>query len=305
MAKREILIWFNVITRKLQDSNGYNVKTTAYEGATLDEKPMMHLQLVQDTSNTAYTKLSDLDAHSGSIDTDFDIATNLMTKTFNADINQPGEWKDGGTALASLGQFSIPLDMKKAEVTSRLGKLAKLTTSRFELKIIDTSADFVFKVIFPFITYNLQDNNGTVGPAPEDDYYDKTEVDGLLNGKVNIILSGYTAKPVLAGTEYMYIDDAGVSKQCLLSAVTALADSTGVEQECADDTPTPINLFDKTIYRRCEVVFTIDDGTNIIDYVYKIDYNDSDVTDDGGDAFVSAGSLISGVAVSFDVSGDN
>jgi len=79
----------------------------------------------------------------------------------------------------------------------------------------------------------------------------------------------------------------------------------GVAQSCADDSATAISLGAIATYRKFKVSFTIDDGTNYISYEYVVGHNGSSPTDDGGTAFIIAGSEISGVAISFDINGGN
>lgn len=73
----------------------------------------------------------------------------------------------------------------------------------------------------------------------------------------------------------------------------------------------PVNLFDKTIYRKAIISFTIDDDSgggpaNLIDYVWTIWYDGTSVPkhDDGVISEVK-GAEIAGLAITFDVSGDN
>jgi hypothetical protein len=62
-----------------------------------------------------------------------------------------------------------------------------IASCKFEHQILDVGGDLVFAVKFSFICLGLLDDSGVIPPAPDDDYYTKTQVDAIAAGKADIV----------------------------------------------------------------------------------------------------------------------
>ena len=174
MSRRTIDIYYDVVSNVLRNSSGARLNQRLYEFVIYKEKPLVRLRLVTDEDLTAYTAFDASMTYSAAIDKDFDHDSALMCKTLNADINRPSDW---GDADAATGKFSIRIDANTARYAAVLATAEKKSASMLELQAFDVNGDLVGVVRFPFITYNLMDDNGSVPPAATEDYYTKTESD--------------------------------------------------------------------------------------------------------------------------------
>lgn len=168
---RELVVYYDVINDVLYDADGAQVRSSLSPFVFYREKPMIHLQLVQSNAQDSvgvftdvYTALSDAYDASVVIDNDWSGATNAFCDTDDALINVATEWKEGGTADKSDGEFSIPLDADNNDYNDRISTLQKITSTLLELQIWDSS-DLVGVFSFPFHVYNLMDRGGTPAGA--------------------------------------------------------------------------------------------------------------------------------------------
>jgi hypothetical protein len=191
MARREIDITYDVDNRRQIDSAGAlaDPKSVFYR-----EQPLIRLTLVR-SDLTAYTGLPASGTFTASLDNNFNTADALMAKTLDAGINVSGDWADVDPAN---GKVSIRLDCKTASYKTKIGTSEKLTNTKLELQgyeVGETDPSNVFR--FELYAEGLQDDAGATPPAPEEDFYTKTEIDSLL-----------VAKAAAAGSSDIEITDA-------------------------------------------------------------------------------------------------
>lgn len=184
--KRYIDIYYNVTDGVLQDATGVELASSLTPYIHYQEKPMVRLQLVTDSSNTAYTELSESSGDytvSIVIDSDFDSASDPYCRTIDSSINVAGEWKSDGNADIGQGEFSIPLDGNNTDFNSRIGTARAKTDTLFEIQLRDAGDSTIIAAFrFPFFCLGLMDKTGGVPTgAVTINYYTKTEVDALID----------------------------------------------------------------------------------------------------------------------------
>jgi len=178
MAKRIIDIYFNVLTKRHQNSSGEALAEADYPSIQYTEKPLVRCNLVIDNSNTPFTDLAGTETFSAAIDNDFSHADDPMCKTLNANINVGGDWSAGGTADPTQGQVSVRLDADNTAYQTAIASSKRLRGCWFEIKALEAgTGDLIASFLMPFKCYNILDDAGSVPPAPTEDYYTKTESD--------------------------------------------------------------------------------------------------------------------------------
>jgi len=97
-----------------------------------------------------------------------------IIKSEDADIDDTD--KDTGLFLINLDGY-----------TQTFQELAEgkdsISSCKFEHQIVDDTGKLIFALKFPFLCFGLLDDAGSIPPAPDDDYYTKTQVDALLTAK--------------------------------------------------------------------------------------------------------------------------
>jgi hypothetical protein len=97
-----------------------------------------------------------------------------IIKSEDADIDDTD--KDTGLFLINLDGY-----------TQAFQELAEgkdsISSCKFEHQIVDDTGKLIFALKFSFLCFGLLDDSGVIPPAPDDDYYTKTEVDALLAAK--------------------------------------------------------------------------------------------------------------------------
>ena len=178
MSDRRIInIYYDIVAGVHRDSTGTQIRSDKYPYIIYKEKPLVNLRLVTDESNTAYTGVATSNTFSVSIDSDFDHTTDLMCKTEDGNINIAGEF-DGGDADVAKGQFSIRLNAYNTAFQTKIGTSSEQSGTRLELLGFEIgTGDLVFAVRMTFKSLNIQDDSGSVPPAPLESYWTKTESD--------------------------------------------------------------------------------------------------------------------------------
>lgn len=179
---RTIVLYYDVNEDVLRDSDGNALNSNQYPFIYYKERPMVHLLLVTDSALTPYTALSDGDDASVVIDADYNDVTDPYCDTDDALINVVGEWKSGGDADKSAGEFSIPLDADNSAFDDAVGASYQIKTTQLELQIWDSS-DLQAVFWIPFFIKNLMDRGG-VSPEPAGSYYNRTESDARFINEV-------------------------------------------------------------------------------------------------------------------------
>lgn len=83
----------------------------------------------------------------------------------------------------ATGLFLINLDgYTQVFQNEALGE-DQIDNCKFEHQILDSSGDLIFAIKFAFLCFNLLSDDAVIPPAPDDDYYTKTQVDALLTPK--------------------------------------------------------------------------------------------------------------------------
>ncbi len=164
MARRIIEIFFDINRAALRDSKGQLLRIENFPFITFRANPIVNLQLVTDSSNTAFTGLGASQVYIAAIDDDFDSATALMVQTLNAGINAAGHFtsNSSGNANPLQGQVSIKLNANTTGFQSKIGTKAKLLTTGLELIVKDGSdvIEHVFSI--PFNTRGLRNDSGLI-----------------------------------------------------------------------------------------------------------------------------------------------
>lgn len=178
MSDRRIIdIYYDIVAGVHRDSTGDQIRSDKYPYIIYKEKPLVNLRLVTDGSNTAYTGVAVSNTFSASVDSDFDHTTNLMCKTEDVGINVAGDF-DGGNANVAQGQFSILLDAYNTGYQTKIGTSASKSGTQLELLGFEIgTGDLVFAVRMAFKALNIQDDSGSIPPAPADNFWTKAESD--------------------------------------------------------------------------------------------------------------------------------
>jgi hypothetical protein len=197
---RQIEIYYDVDNDVLRDEDGNQINSQLYPFVYFEEQALAQVQL-RNGDCTDYTKLTGTYSISATIDNDFDAEDDALCKTLNANINVSGDWKSGGDADITLGQISIQIDADNTNYETKIG--SKKTLNAFlEIQLRDSGDDSLTNVFeFNYECRNLRDQTGTVPPSPENDYYKKTEVDSLVDGRVAIAGDTMTGDLLLNGAK--------------------------------------------------------------------------------------------------------
>ena len=189
--KRIIDVYYDIVAGVLRSSDGDEIRSNEYPYIIYKEKPLVNLRIVTDGSNTAYTGIAITNTFSVSIDSDFDHTTDLMCKTEDAGINVAGDF-NGGNADVANGQFSIQLDAYNSAYKDKVGTSEEKKSTKLEILGFEiATADLIFAVRMYFRALNIQDDSGSVPPAPADDYWTKAESDARY-AIVNTYMEWYT-----------------------------------------------------------------------------------------------------------------
>jgi hypothetical protein len=189
--RRIIALRYNIGKRSLVDANNVELQSDNYPSVTYKEYPVIFIDFLN-TDGTAYTGFTDMMVFSASIDNNFNHADTLMSKTYNAEINVAGDRDDLSVAT---GKLSIQVNANTTEFGTKLGTSPDID-AMFELKahlaayIDGTLQAFpVFVARFPIVCLNMLDIDNLPDPTEPADgsYYNTTEVDALLAGKVSKI----------------------------------------------------------------------------------------------------------------------
>lgn len=230
----------------------------------------------------------------------------IDSSTFNA----AGSWYDTDTStyrdpVITDGELTFDINANTYDFYNRLSTTKAATNTTMQIQILDpVSADLYKLFEFNFVCRNVYRGTSYTVDVIGANVYNKAETDIRY---VRTDLSGaYTEKTVLAGTENVYSRDGSTNKYCSVQKIRDLI-QTSTNGSIANSANEDITLFDKTIYQRARLILTVEDSTrtNINDYEYPIGWDGTNAVDDGGDFRPWKGSAISGLAISFSVSGNN
>lgn len=152
--RRRIDIYFDTEANMLRDSAGNSLLMAYLPYITFREKIIINLQLVTDSDLTVYDRLDTNMTFEAAIDYAFQ-SSQLMSKTLNSGFNVAADWDDGDTADVTAGELSIKMNGSTTGFETKIGTNASLSTTKFELKIIDANNNLYGRYEFPFITKGL------------------------------------------------------------------------------------------------------------------------------------------------------
>ena len=229
------------------------------------------------------------------------VTDNLMFFFDDDDVDIAGDWADIDRAT---GKISIRINCGSDSFAE---KLADSGLDKVEINIeirkyaSGESVPSTMLLDYAYALATVVDRNGEPGYTSTQ-YLTQAAGDAIY---VKQDLTSYDAVVTPAGADTVFLRQSGVNKRMSLAQIALFSLGTGTEQNCPDDTAIAIILGAVATYRGAKVLFTLDDGTNYIKYEYFVGQDDPTVTDDGGESTIITGTEISGVAISFDISGGN
>ena len=238
-------------------------------------------------SNNVAIDLSTATTWRFALDDNLNYSSDPWVRILNADID---------SSSSATGVLVMTMDSNTEAFRVGTNKL-RFKQTYTKLQGFDASGYEKFAFNIPVLAMgNVDPTGGT--PAEADEYYDKDEADARFAH----IQSTATEDNVTTFDGDGDIQDSTIA---IADLVALISESTSTSQTCADDTVTTITVLDITAYTACQLVFTLDDGTNLTRQSFGLGYDGTGVTDDGGEMMVIQGVPISGVSVSFSISGDN
>lgn len=227
------------------------------------------------------TDLSDSVTFSAALAADLTVATDPWIRILNANID---------STQSALGILVITMDSDYQAFREGTDGL-RFKQTFFKLRGFNASDKEEMSFMLPVTAIGNVDATGG-SPATNDLYYTKIQSDAKYATLQSTAVEDNIATFDSGG-------DVQDSSLALADVTTLIASVAATETSCTDDAATPIALGAAATYRVFDVVFTIDDSTNYIKYRYTVGHNGTSTENDGGDSMVIAGSLISGVTITF------
>jgi hypothetical protein len=179
--RNTIPIYYNVDTKQLSDSSGAGISSAYTPVITYKTYPVLLLNFVDSSGNPQV--FPEGMTFKAAIDTDYNIATDLVCKSQDTDINQ-GDW--AGESLAQ-GRISVRVSANTIPFGTRIGAAASISamlevTGWVTIDIGGTPMPVrTFIATIPVILSNLVDAED--GTSPEElpgDYYTIAQVEARL-----------------------------------------------------------------------------------------------------------------------------